>query len=188
MKIESTLISKDMKRVILFFGAVIILILVITALYPLYRQQRDRWIVENLQRNVLPFLLENNVVDFVNRNDCKAIKYRSLLATSPVLCTYVNKEGREFSDADWSMFNQTLQVLNKGSIVEIVDVGYEYTRIDDPQGPRPPASIGTAFYIDCFWCRTRYVYWPDYKALPRSWQGDIIYTPINKDWYRVNED
>ncbi len=43
------------------------------------------------------------------------------------------------------------------------------------------------FGINCFFCRTRYVYEPNY-TLPADDPGELYHYGINKDWYRVEED
>ena len=183
-----------MKRAALFSAAVIILIPAVALLCPLYKQQRDKWIVENLESKVVPFLIRNNVT-FYSDNGCKQIRYGTVEAASPKGCAYranisdpSKKTTPDFSSADEKLFDMTKQVLASGSSKKIVDVGSEYTRYDSPNAPRPPEEIGTAFSISCFFCRVRYVYWPNYKSLPAGWEGEIKYTPVNRNWYRVDED
>jgi hypothetical protein len=188
MKIDGAIIRKDMKRAAIFFGAVVILILAVVFIYPLLNRQKEKWLVNTLETKIMPFLQANDIKGFVDRDNCKAIHYHSIFATDPVRCTYVNQTEQQFSDADRILFNKTRQVLSNAMLTNIVDIGTEYTRYDSPTAPRPPEAVGTAFYVSCFFCRTRYVYWPDYKALPQGWEGEISYTPINKNWYRVEED
>jgi hypothetical protein len=94
----------------------------------------------------------------------------------------------DFNIEDKKKFEATRKVLQSQPIVKIAEIGTEYTRYDDPQAPHPPENVGVAFYTECFWCKTRYVYWPNYKSLPPDWIGEIRYIPINKNWYRVEED
>ena len=195
MKINTSLISKDMKRALLFFAALGILVLVIVFVYPLYKQQKDKLIARNLESKIIPFLVQNKISYFSDEPKCKQIRHGLVQAASPKGCAYIEnvtdaskKEIPDFNNGDKFLFEKTKEVLASAGPEKIFMIGTEYTRYDDPQAPQPPQNIGTALYVECFWCRTRYVYWPDYKSLPRSWQGDIIYTPINKDWYRVNED
>jgi hypothetical protein len=100
----------------------------------------------------------------------------------------VNQPAQQFSDADGILFNKTQQALSNAMLTNIVDIAAEYTSVFDPRSPQPPQEIGIGFHVSCFFCRTRYVYWPDYKTLPPDLEGEISYTPIDKNWYRVDED
>jgi hypothetical protein len=167
----------------------------ILAIFFLFPQQKDKWFTENLEAKVVPFLIQNDIKFFSDESSCKQIRYGTVEAASPKGCAYrenisdpTTKTRPDFSGADETLFDMTTQILKAGSPKKIVQIGTEYTRYDAPNAPRPPEAIGTAFYVSCFFCRTRYVYWPDYEALPQNWDGEISYTPINKSWFRVNED
>jgi hypothetical protein len=177
-----------MRRAVSFFGAVIILILVAVVTYPLLKQTKEKWVVNALESKIVPFLQANDIKGFVDRDNCKAIHYHSIFATDPLRCTYVNQPAQQFSDADGILFNKTQQALSNAMLTNIVDIAAEYTSVFDPRSPQPPQEIGIGFHVSCFFCRTRYVYWPDYKTLPPDLEGEISYTPIDKNWYRVDED
>ena len=176
----------------MFVGTAIIVVLALAFLFP---RQNDVSIASSLELKVVPFLVQNDVKFYSDRSGCKQIKYGAIEAASPKGCAYrenisdpPKKATPDFSSADEKLFTATKQTLVSASPERIVQIGTEFTRYDAPDTPRPPQEIGTAFYVDCFFCRTRYVYWPNYRSLLSDWEGEISYTPINENWYRVDED
>jgi hypothetical protein len=98
-------------------------------------------------------------------------------------------EGKSFSNDDQLIFGQIKGKLDSIATEEFDGIQLEYPlTYESEHASLSREPIGIGFYIDCSFCRTRYVYWPNYKELPPNIEGEIIYTPINQNWYRVDQD
>jgi hypothetical protein len=159
----------------------------------------DNEIIKNLETDIVPFVEKENISFFFNQNWCKIIIYNdqnvseTIDSTSPEDCgTRLTGENefRRFSDADRDFFNDFEDKLysSTGEKITSVDTEYPINRPEQAQLYFEHKPIGIAFHLDCSFCRTRYVYWPKYTQLPPDIEGEIIYIPINSDWYRVEED
>ena len=186
-----------MKRKILI-GITVVIVLVIgfAILRPLYSSWKDNRIVVTLESKAIPLVNEKKVILFAENRGCEQIQYESVQAATPHGCAYIPNQTDEskksipdFSGLDRLVFNEIKNDLGKVPFEKFIEIIPEYPLFYRAEhaalGDNP---IGTGFHIDCEFCRTRYVYWPNYQKLPPDIEGEVWYTPINKDWYRVDQD
>jgi len=155
--------------------------------------QRDKKVVGNLESEVLPFVKSNNIQYYFDLDWCKAIGNDDRVVAENIgqinpssgncakRLTLVQNV-QPFSQQDQELFGLTKQVLNNSTREDFIQISPEYSSLPEHK------YIGLAFHIECFWCRTRYVYWQNYDNLPPNEVGEIRYTPINSNWYRIDED
>lgn len=153
---------------------------------------RDLKVIESLQRNVLPYIQEKNISFYFNMDWCNALKYdsRSVVKVSGTDNNSTCLNGAtDFSASDQSVFNELKNKLSSVSTEQFKEIDTEYpVNYRSEQASLPHKSIGTAFHVDCLFCRTRYVYWPNYRELPPNIEDEIEYLPINENWYRIEQD
>lgn len=182
-----------MKRTLIIFGIIVLIIASIIVgiilLYPTYRQKKDMRIVVSLEAKAIPIVLQNDVKFFSDKEKCKRIKYGVIEAASPQGCAYIKNITDEskklipdFSGSDQALFNRIKDALREIPSEKFNELRPEY------QSAFSKVEIGIGFHIACSFCRVRYIYWPEYQSLPPDVKGDIYYTSINENWYRVDED
>jgi hypothetical protein len=177
----------------IIFGIIALLVVLAVILtLPDDSPTKDRQIVIELQSEVLPFVLEKNITLFFNQDWCRALKYGEtsvvevLNSTGGSTCL---SEGKPFSDDDQLIFEETKAKLDSIAAEELSGIQLEYPLIYEPEHANlPRESIGLGFLKKCSFCRIRYVYSPNYEELPSNVESEITYTPINQNWYRVDQD
>jgi hypothetical protein len=162
-------------------------------LRPAYSSWQDEQIVSGLEIKVVPFVNQNAISYFVNDPDCKQLNYGLIQAASPQGCAYKEnvtdsskKNIPDFTNVEQDIFSKTEQVLKSVSGKHFSKIRPEYTTATSSISGA--SKIGLGFHLDCSFCRVRYVYWPGYQSLPQDIHGEINYTQINNNWYRVDED
>ncbi len=184
--------KKISKKHILILGLTILIVIITGSFLFKNNSAKDAKIVASLESKVLPYVQENIITFYFNRNWCKGLQYNSRSVVeissssnnSPCVASATT-----FSDSDRLVFNEISQRLNSVAEEKFRQIDTEYPISYRPeQANIPHESIGTAFHIDCSFCRTRYVYWPHYTQLPPNIEVEIKYIPINESWYKVEQD
>lgn len=170
------------------FGFILILVIVTVLALTRNSSRNDKEVVRELQTRILPFIEENQISSFFDQDWCKVIKYRDRFASnsSDPNCAQMSES---FTEEDLKMFEEVEDILNT-KVGKFVEIDSERPLIGMPEHRLliGKESLGTAFHIDCFFCRTRYVYSPGYKELPPNIEAEIEYTAIDNNWYRVEQD
>lgn len=190
-----------MKNILLKIIIVVVLFFALGMglLYLKDNPRKDTRIVEALESNVIPLITAQNIQFFSNKDWCKSINYSGRLvirvedSTPPESCgiQVLDEQNREpFTAEDQELFDKVKDALGNSFSQEFVEISPEYPLFYRSEhigfGNK---YIGLGFHVDCLFCsRTRYVYWPNYNSLPPDIGGEIIYKPINKNWYRVDQD
>jgi len=174
----------------ILFGTVFI-----EVLYPSYQSLRDRQIAGALESTAVPFISRNDIHFFSDNGKCKQIQYGTIETASPQGCAYrenvsdpSGKNIPSFSRADEKIHKDLQKILEEATSKKIVDIQIEYPLLRPEHASVTQAPMGLGFHVSCFFCRVRYVYWPDYKQLPPDIEYEIYYTPLNENWYRVDQD
>jgi hypothetical protein len=140
--------------------------------------------LNNAQRlvQVLPTLEEFRVTQFRNDDWCQNLFYaRGKFSSVPNndICNLSQDETRPLTSQSEQDFRAVERVLiDSGLKVRLVVVGF------DARGQVRYAE----FHLDCYFCRTRYVYDPGYDRLPEDIPGELQHEAINSDWYLVRDD
>lgn len=155
----------------------------------MYSSWKDQQIVRSLEAEAVPFVKQNDIQRFFDSDWCRVLEYNSryvfevLKSVGSANCGGSSTVGsHDFTEKDNEIFAQTREMLDKASPERITTIAPEFTPNYEHK------NIGIGFHTDCAFCRTRYVYAPNYQALPPNIEYEIWYTPINKDWYRVDQD
>ena len=183
-------------KVLIGIGAVAVTLVAFVGMQPVYSSWKDKQIVAAIETKVIPFVNEKKITFFTENRECKQIQYASVKAASPQGCAYIwnqtdesKKNIPDFNVTDQSTFNEIKKDLAEVPLKKFIKIIPEYPLFyrkehvalgDDP--------MGIGFHIDCAFCRTRYVYWPNYQRLPTDIEGEIWYTKIDENWYRVEQD
>ncbi len=175
-----------------FLACLAVLFIVAAYFSPLLNSDgRDVRLVQLLETNVVPYIQQNNVSFYFKMDWCEGLRYgsRSVIKMSDPSTSPCLSEGTAFLEPDRIVFSEIGSLLASISIEGFreIDTEYPLTYRVEHQG-LPRESIGIAFHVDCSLCRTRYVYWPHYSQLPPNIDGEITYTRINENWYRVDQD
>jgi hypothetical protein len=184
------------KKILMSIGAVAVLIITFVVIQPIYSSWKDERITAALETKVIPFVNEKEITFFSETNECKQVQYDSVDAASPQGCAYIwnqtdesKKDIPDFNSTDQSVFNRVKADLAEVPFKKFIEIVPEYPlfyRAEHVALEHDP--IGTGFHIECAFCRTRYVYWPNYRELPPDIEGEIRYIPIDENWYRVDQD
>jgi len=159
--------------------------------------EKDMKVVNYLESEVVPFINENQVTFFFNMDWCRALRVGDKLFSRTVDSTIeedcgfrlTGEHGNSFTKQDRDFFNQVEQVLASGPFEKFRKMSDEYPlTYRSEHADLNRESIGLGFHIECFFCRTRYVYSPGYVLLPPDIDLEIHYIPINENWYRVEQD
>lgn len=190
--------KKTTKRILLTVSVVVFVALVFGFTYLQNDKKKDTKIVAALEERVLPFVEGNNITYFFNQDWCRVLKYKGQVASETIESTSSEDCGKgttgssdtkPFTNADNEIFEQVRRVLDSVTLEKFNDISPEYPITNRPEhASLGHNEIGLAFGIDCSFCRTRYVYSPNYTKLPPDIEGEIIYTPININWYKVEQD
>ncbi len=157
------------------------LIFLLFVLLSVWEQVKEPLIISELESKVLPFAQENSIQNFFDREWCKTITYGLPEISLPKCIPGVGPAAQAPGHPAWVKFFETRKVLKSVLSEDFEFIRHEYERTTHRE-------IGLAFHVECFFCRVRYVYWPNYTSLPADQPYEIYYTPINSDWYRVDED
>lgn len=184
------------RKLVIIFTIILFITIAVGVIYPMYNSWRDRRIVIALESKVIPFVKQNQIKFFSNEEKCRQIQYGIVEAASPKGCAYVENRTDEskkaiadFTNTDEKLFDDFKKLLNEATSKEFISIGYEYPISYRPEhAALPQTPIGMAFYVHCLFCRTRYVYLPNYQKLPPDIEGEIFYVPLDKNWYRVDQD
>ena len=184
-----------MRKILVIVSVVLLFVIGVVVFYPHYKMWKDRQITSSLESKVIPFIQENEITYFVD-DICRQIKYGMVEAASPEGCAYIENQTDEtkkdipdFSTVDEKIFDELEDLLSNATQDKFESIELEYPlfyRSEHASLPQTP--IGLAFDEHCTFCRVRYVYWPNYEKLPPNIEGEIRYTPIDKNWYRVDQD
>ena len=137
---------------------------------------------------LLPLLEELKVENYFNKDWCKGISYgRGMFSEakhgdSAENCSLFSGGGatKPFDNParqDFELLGKALEATNM-IIYDVEDVTFNASG----------AVVHAVFHKDCGFCRTRYVYSPNYDKLPREVSGEIWHTKINANWYLTEED
>jgi hypothetical protein len=153
---------------------------------------KDLKIIASLEKDILPYMAEKKISFYFDMDWCKGLKYESRSVVK-LLNTNNNStclnNATEFSASDQVVFDELKNKLNSASTNQFREIDTEYPiNYRSEQASLPHESIGIAFHIDCSFCRTRYVYKPNYKELPANIKGEMEYLPINENWYKIEQD
>ena len=149
----------------------------------------DQKRVDYLEAQVIPYIKSNDIKDFFNMDWCKSLVYGSTSIfkkddeTNVYSCNGNVGSKKEFNQQDQIIFDE-LESRLKG--YRTVKEEYPIDRIEHAYLKRD--LIGIAFQPSCFLCLYRYVYSPGYKELPPDIEYEITYTPINSNWFRIDQD
>lgn len=136
--------------------------------------------VKNLESMLLVLEL-HHVEDFRNQDWCKNLVYMhgkfSAYSGTVGTCNLFPGEPRPFDTKATKDFNSIAEVLATTE-VPVLWISSRFTEA---------GTISYAeFQLDCFFCRTSYVYEPHFGQLPSS--VETRYTKITDNWYEVDED
>lgn len=181
--------SKSTRLKLFFTFLFLVLVALVGILTNLEKKVDDTKTVEFLELNVLPYINQNKIIFYFDSDWCRALEYDSYKAVE--LYGNVNGStcldgGTEFSPNDNQVFDLLKQklILSRQTKFREIDKEYSVNNLINIENQ----YIGTAFHLNCGFCRTRYVYWPQYSKLPSDIDSEIKYIPINKDWYRIEQD
>ncbi len=184
-----------MKKVLLILIPIVLVFVAGVFLLNVYVHSKDNpseadsMVVAELEKQALPLVEQNDIEYFFDSDWCQIIEtsekvaYRLINeeATSNCGSRPSNKPTVEMTESDIALFEDTESKLS--------NIGNEmFTRIQTEHLLNSEENIGLGFHLDCSFCRTRYVYWPNYEKLPDNVEGEIKYIPINSNWYRVEQD
>jgi hypothetical protein len=136
---------------------------------------------DNLEQEMMSFG-QKNIQYYFNMDWCQVLVYgdRSVAhsnSDSSENCrtkSLRHSELEHFNIEDKKVFDDIERLLND----RFMQIVIEY-------------ASGTPNYAEfherCGFCRTRYVYKPQY-VLPPDQPGELMHIPINTNWYRVEED
>ncbi|MEW5861137.1 MAG: hypothetical protein AB1861_27800 [Cyanobacteriota bacterium] len=182
------------KQKVFVAGGAVILFLIAGFAFFHDNRKNDIEIARSLETTILPFVQENKITFYFDENWCKAVQYGSSSAvevfgdagagTVPCL-----GNAGAFSEQDVAIFDTIRDKLNAVDGAKFRHIETEYPLTYRPEhASLSHESIGLAFGTDCGFCRVRYVYWPEYQQLPPNIEGEITYTPIDRSWYRIDQD
>ena len=150
--------------------------------------KKDLETVQYLETQVIPYLQNNNIIKYTNRDWCKMLIYAStsvnkISKDSDPTCNGPLKNKQNFSPEDQLIFDQ---LNSKLTGFRDVDTEYPLAEVEHAKLKRDP--LGIAFHANCSFCSFRYVYAPGYQELPPDIEYEITYTPLNSNWFRIDQD
>ncbi len=173
-----------------FVVSLSIFVLVMSALGLIFYIQMtnisDEEIVAQLEANVVPYVLEKEVFQFNDSDWCRILAYGNRTVSSQIPDGSPNclPEALDFENEDELIFADL-----KSKLTNFYAISYERPiSYRSEHAGLEGQTFGLGFYISCAFCRTRYVYFPEYESLPPDIDMEIWYTPINSNSYRVDQD
>lgn len=153
----------------------------ILALYFVLRSPADEKVVQSLE-DLFPRLEKMGVTGFRNQDWCQvlALNGQAFANTEVSTCNFVTTlPTRKFTPVATEKFEEVVRILSdaKLNVLAISSIQVTNGKFD-----------GAVFHKNCFFCRTRYVFQPGYGSAPEDVPNEIWHTPINQNWYRVEED
>jgi hypothetical protein len=150
----------------------------------------DQKQVEYLEAEVIPYIKSKDITFYFDMDWCKALAYASTSVEKVINSTsvYDTCNGPASSTSDFKFEDQLIfdQLKNKLKGYNRIDIEYPLLRVEHAYVKKVP--IGIAFSLSCFFCSTRYVFSPGYKELPPDIEYEITYTPVNANWFRIDQD
>jgi hypothetical protein len=140
--------------------------------------------INNAQRleQVIPRLEQLQVRQFRNQDWCKNFFYaRGKFSSAPNNgnCNQSKDKSGLFTPQAEQKFHEAEHALSDSGL-KVRMVLAEFNEQDRIRYAE--------FHLDCFFCRTRYVYAPQYKRLPEDIPNELEYEAIDENWYLVQED
>jgi hypothetical protein len=184
----------------LTFGIFTLTVIFIGAIYlhdsNLTKKHND--IIRQLEQNVLPLIRESEITYYLDEDWCKVLEYNGKIISKTIESTSSESCGKhltgsndiaEFNNDDQIVFDKIKEQFLKIESESFNGIKPEYALtylIEHKNFTNEP--IGLGFYVNCSFCRTRYVFSPNYDVLPPNIEREIKYTPINTNWYLVEQD
>lgn len=152
--------------------------------YSIFQNKKlDRITTEQIENEILPYIVENRITLYKDTNWCSAIKYNGQSKSRVINNSNVNsclESSTPFNEVDRKFFDELREKMLYSTNRKLILINTEYDI--------KHTDIGLAFHIECSFCNTRYVYWPEYKKLPSNTEREIQYIPINANWYKIEQD
>jgi hypothetical protein len=172
------------KKIIIICIVLIVVFIIFIIKYSIFQTKKLDYITtQQIENEILPYIVQNKITLYKDTNWCSAIKYNGYSKSRVINNSNLNsclEYSTPFNETDRKFFDEFKEKMLYSTNKKLILVDTEYDTKHN--------AIGLAFYIKCSFCNTRYVFWPKYNKLPSNIEREIQYTPINVNWYKIEQD